>query len=257
MNFFQAPVLAACTVVTLTGCSSGGGTSGGDTYVPNSALFAASSPDATLTVLGLNRATDGLYITTSSLTAPSTLSGGGLTGTVSYSYTAGANNVINLSSGKTAAIEDNGTRFAFGFGNADMAGIAGVATASMPTSGTATYNGFADALVNDGSGTLTVLDSSTVSANFGSNSVTARLSNSDGRWIQLTGATISGSSFSGGNLTASSVFSTSPGSTTTLQHQGQFFGSGASEAGGVFLLDRTGANITFKAQGVYGGNDGS
>ena len=252
MGNFYLKSLTALSLIALTACSSGGGNSSAAGYVPDSQLFMASSPNATLDVIGLDRTTDTLFTDTTSLNAPNILVGGRLDGTVSYSYVRGANNTIALTSGGNANIEDQGNQYAFRFGDANMVGIAGIPATSMP-SGSATYTGFADVSANDGSGSPKVLTNASTTANFNTGKVNVYLSNAGSDWIRITGADISGNGYADGALSVSPSFATDPVTSGTLAHQGKFFNGNAEEIGGVFILDRT-PSITFKAQGVYGGS---
>ncbi len=246
-NSFSAPAILA--FISLSACGGGGG--GSTQNTPDSALFTASSPDVTLDVSSLNRATDVVSTQTTALNAPSTLVGGVLAGTVSYSYETGASNFITLSGGKTAAIDDRATTVSFMFANADIVGVAGVAATNMPSSSTASYSGHANAVVNDGN-TITQLTSSTVTANFSSDLANISLSG-DGRWLRINDANINGTRITGGNVSVSSDFANAPATSGDLDHAGQFFGVGASEVGGTFIIDKTDNGTSFKAQGVYNG----
>ena len=251
--------LSLLAVLTLCAC---GGSDGGlpdpGPYTPDSTLFANGGLSATLDVVALDRSTGNVGATTTQLTAPNQLIGGGLAGTVNYVYVTGASNTISLSSGKMASLEDNGTRYAFRFGNADQIGIAGIPASIVPGSGTATYTGFADVSANDGSATPKLLTNSSTTASFGTGRVNVYLNNAQGDWIRINDAIISGNTYADGTMTVSSSFATDPGLTSgSLQHEGRFFEQNAKEIGGVLILDRTSAGIDFKVQGVYGGNDGS
>jgi len=100
-------------------------------------------------------------------------------------------------------LEDNGTRNAFRFGNADMIGIAGIPASTVPGSGSATYTGFADVIANDGTTSPKVLTTASATASFDTNRVNVFLSNSDGDWIRINNAPISGNGYSGGTLAVS------------------------------------------------------
>lgn len=250
--------LGLTAILALAACGGGGG--GGtpqQLYVPNSELFNATSPDATLSVIGLNRSSEIPFTQTTTLAAPSTLTGGKLAGTVNYTYAAGATNTVDLNSGGSVTLNDEGNVYAFRFGNADIFGVAGIAATNVPTGGTAIYNGFADVIVNDGTGPQTLLTQSTTTATFDAGRVDVRLSNAGSDWIKIDGATISGNTYSDGNMSVSGTFATAPVTSGSLQHEGMFFKDNAKEVGGWLIHDRTGAGINFIAQGTYGGNDGS
>ena len=259
MNFysFTRAACAALGLSALTACGSSEDDSGSGPLLqtPNSALFVSSGPNLSLSVLGIDRTTDLSFSETTTLNRPNTLSGGRLNGTASYQTTFGAQNSIALTSGGSAAIEDVGNAYVFRFGDAGMFGVAGLEATNIPGSGLATYSGKADALVNDGSGPPIALTDVVATANFGTGRVDTRLTNSQSYWVAINNAVISGSRYSGGELSASTRFATQPGTSGSLVHEGAFFEQNAGEIGGVFLLDRTSAGETFKAQGAYTGAD--
>ncbi len=250
--------LALLTLTALTGCSSGGGNSTTNQSTPSSELFTATSPNASLSVLRLDPTTGNVVRETANLTAPSTLTGSALAGAVSYSFEAGAENKITLNSDRSEAkIKDQGLGYVFRFGaSGGRIGVAGLPATNMPLGGTAFYSGFADVSVNDGSGSPTSLTASSTTVFFDTNQVNVVLDNGTD-WIRINQADITGNTFSGGVLTASPTFATDPGTSGALQHEGGFFEADAKELGGVFILDKTDAGVSFKAQGVYSGTDGS
>jgi len=251
--------LAFLTLSALAGCGSGSTVSSTSNQIlPSSQLFMATSPNATLEVLRLDPATGLIVSETSTLTAPNALTGSALAGTVSYASTAGAENTILLNSdGSKAKINDQGQDYVFRFSASNgRIGVAGLPATNMPISGTAVYTGSADVIVNDGSGSPTFLTASSTTAFFGINEVNVVLDNTVD-WIRINGADISGNTYSDGVLTVSSTFATDPVTSGALEHEGRFFETNAKEIGGVFILDRTDAGVTFKAQGVYSGIDGS
>lgn len=256
-HFLKPTAMLAMTALLGCGAGSGSGGTGTSQYVPDSQLFMNSSPNATLAVLRLDPNTGTVVSEQTTLTAPNTLSGGALAGTVSYTYDQGASNSIALNSGGDAVLIDRALEHAFRFGaSGGRVGVAGIATTNMPTIGSATYTGFADVNVNDGSGSPKSLTNATTTVSFDTGKVNVYLSSSQ-NWIRIDGADISGNTYSDGVLTVSPSFATDPVTSGALDHKGQFFDTDASELGGVFILDRTDAGVSFKAQGVYGGRDGS
>jgi len=251
----RAFTAAMTSLAILAGCGGSDDTSGSDPLLqtPDSQLFVQSGPTLGLTVLGINRTTGSSFEEATTLNAPSTLIGGHLDGTVSYERVFGAENTIALSSGGTASLEDVGNSYVFRFGNADIFGVGGLAATSMRTSGSATYSGGADVIVNDGSGAPIVLTNVVATADFGLGQVDTRLTNDQSFWLSINDAAISGNRYSDGMVSVSSRFATDPGTSGALVHEGGFFAPDGSEIGGAFVLDRTGANINFKAQGAYSG----
>lgn len=145
----------------------------------------------------------------------------------------------------------------------DLAGMVGGATdaSDLASSGTASYNGEAVAGVIDGNGATTLSDgTSLVTVDFTTQTVNVVLNGFSTSYngtgtpsglteIQITGMTISGNSFSGGNVTY--IGDPNPtGAGSSFNAAGQFYGYDASisapdEVAGVLL--QTGADGTVTA----------
>lgn len=133
-----------------------------------------------------------------------------------------------------------------GTGN-DLFGVVGQPTilVDLPTAGYGRYDGIVIMAVDNTDGTYALTGSARVTANR-SGSVDTHFAERSGRLngdsdvnisgtISMAGAQLTGTAFSGGDLsTTGTVFDRSGVLTTT--HNGQFFGRNADEAGGTFTL---------------------
>ena len=136
-------------------------------------------------------------------------------------------------------------------------------TGTMPTKGTATYNGHWVANVRKahdaGTGDIVEMEGwSKTSANFANNSITVDLLKKDSatdKFASLTGGKISGNTFKGTAVTvmdADSGLKTTDGKYTGPGFNGAFFGPDAVEVGGVFDFTSEGKKHG-ELRGAFGG----
>jgi hypothetical protein len=130
-------------------------------------------------------------------------------------------------------------------------GVYGNAPNSVPTAGSATWNGDAVARHQSGAGSVSLSGSARVNADFSSgtaNVVMSGFSGSSFNQISISDMTISGSRFEGGNLqtlsngTAVNIV----GSGASASSSGVFLGSGSGipdEVGGIFVVDGNSGTI--------------
>jgi hypothetical protein len=119
--------------------------------------------------------------------------------------------------------------------------IAGQPTVTMPTTGTANYNGAAVGTVFNNGASYLAAGSFSNRFNFGNNTGVVSISNFDGN--SLSG-TVAGS----GNIYTGSI----TGSNKAGSVLGQFFGPGAVETGGAFAFHSTGGP-NYLASGIFAG----
>jgi hypothetical protein len=125
-------------------------------------------------------------------------------------------------------------------------------TASVPTTGTATYNGYAFHLGSDRPDPTTMVynvdfANRTLSATgTGTGPVTDNPTapTSSNYVFNLTNGTIVGNSFSGNALTTTRVFADGTSNTTNGTFEGNFYGTAAQELGGVANFDEDGIYAT-------------
>lgn len=175
---------------------------------------------------------------------------------------------IDLSGGGTAVLSNEaGTEFLRIFSTSgtgsDLFGVVGQATtgADMPDSGSANYDGTVLLDVSDGAAIYALTGDVAISATF-AGTVDSTFSGFSGTrtdsggttsvsglgTVSISGATQSGTGFSGGTPSGSgSVFSRVTDSADITGTNGQFFGPNADEVGGTLVVEDTSISVF----GVY------
>lgn len=134
-------------------------------------------------------------------------------------------------------------------------GVFGIAASSIPETGTASYTGGSNVIINDGTAVYELEGTSQVDVDFAASRLKSSLDNLDGTrsdaagvsdvtdvaQVDLTFVTIaSDGSFEGGFLDLfSDTLGTFESEQEVLEHQGALFGPEAVEVGGVFTVDDT------------------
>lgn len=194
-----------------------------------------------------------------------TLTADGLAG--SYDASAGT---IALSNGSTAEVDligdFTGTAMVQGSGGTQF-GVFGITASDVPTTDTVTMTGISEVQIIDGTTVYDLSGNSTATVNFAGRSLNVLMdelagSSTDGVGATTTGltdvaeveidlATITGDAVSGGFFDLrSSIITTVESGSEVVTHDGRFFGPGADELGGVFVVDDTAVGA-LKVHGVY------
>lgn len=183
------------------------------------------------------------------------ISEGLLAGTLNVDFTA-----IALDGGGTADLSNPANadfaRIFVTTGGDARFGVVGVPTnfADIPSNGNSEYSGHVILDLNTDRGTFALTGDAGVSVNWAGGAETnftqlgGRLNDADVvadiGTVRVRDAVLSGTGFSGGTLTTTGEdleFSTA----ATVEHAGQFYGSGASEVGGILVVeDPGGANMS-------------
>ncbi|MEO1549559.1 MAG: transferrin-binding protein-like solute binding protein [Pseudomonadota bacterium] len=253
--------LAACLLAALAACGGGGSTSGTPTGAPVLNFVDPYPSDSTedLAVLSLNTAgTPGTTVQAGTFDQNSdeiqgTVLAGDTNSTLTFSdLNAGGEVEFSTPNGQSySRVFDN-------TGNGGSAlGVIGMVPrlADMPGSNVVNYSGASVVTIADGTSVFDLAGTSSITADFGAGTVNVTLGNLDGiqqtpgnpdtnvnnvTTITITGATIAGTGFSGGAITATNGVNTSG----TQSHDGSFFGNGGvQEAGGVLAVDGASSDI--------------
>ena len=191
----------------LAACSTDGG--GGTTGSPTSSnVFDSGDPSSgnsgggtgpingtgqgpstqSIAIIGLDRNNDTRFAESATVVNATMIEGSRLAGNVRYAATTSQDSEIDLTTGASALIKDIDVTNSFRFGNADMIGVAGIPATSVPLTGTATYNGAADVLVNDGSGSPKNLSIAIAVANFDQDRIDVEINDGGPFWVKIDGA---------------------------------------------------------------------
>jgi hypothetical protein len=186
---------------------------------------------------------------------PGSVSGGALAGVLN-----GTRTEIDLDGGGTVTLSNPASteymRFFQTSGTgADLFGVVGSTTllADLPTTDSATYNGFVVMDVAADEGLYTLTGDARITVNWGNN-VQTRLNDFAGELnggstqdvsgsVTMTGANLNGTSFTGGVLSTTGALFALDGTEVSNQ-SGQFFGKNADEVGGVLTVASDGLNIS-------------
>ncbi len=256
----SVPAILALTALSACGGGGGGGVSFNDTV-----SFSASSNDpANVTVYLTSQGADAIDRTTGQYNRDDdTFEVEGLNGsfdaaTATLSLDNGGQGVVsddNEFSGLIAIEQASGTEF----------GVFGIPATDIPDGGTASYSGESTVIIVDGAAVYDLNGTSTVDVDFGGDRLKTNINNLDGTRTDLAGVadvtdvaemeltfvTIEGGAFEGGFFDLfSDQLGTFESGNETILHNGELFGPGAAEVGGVFTIDDTDTG-SLLIHGVY------
>ncbi len=259
-GFFKASS-AILIVTALSACGGGGGgsTGGGGSGVPED-MDGTGVTNGTYTQINAAATGETLNFRKVAIVNDSAVNGS-INGTLNAgrtTLTLAGNDTVTLSN---PANTEYMRVFDGTIGGQNQFGVVGQVTdnSDVPQTGAGTvaYNGVVIMDVENDDGIYNLTGDARISVDWDGRDVDTRFDSLSGQFtgagnnqtvgsvsgtIEVTGATLSNSSFSGGNLTtANGIFASND--TPTVDHKGQLFGPNADEVGGVLVLSADDLNV--------------